>query len=70
MLKNGTVIGRQDSWNDGSNGENHNRASTIVSANGSSDYFTAEAYQGSGGNITITASDAGTYFEAHFIRPL
>ena len=70
MLKNGTVIGRQDSWNDGSNGENHNRASTIVTANGSSDYFTAEGYQGSGGNITITASDAGTYFEAHFIRGL
>ena len=70
LLKNGTVIGRQDSWNDGSNGENHNRASTIVTANGSSDYFTVEGYQGSGGNITITASDAGTYFESHFIRPL
>ena len=70
MLKNGTVVGRQDSWNDGSNGENHNRASTIVSANGSSDYFTVEAYQQSGGNITITASNAGTYFESHFIRPL
>ena len=69
LYKNGSVFCENQSWNDGSNSELHNPVSTIVSANGSSDYFQIVGEQHSGGNITITASNS-TYFEAHFIRPL
>ena len=69
LYKNGSDFCDNQSWNDGSNSELHNPVSTIVSANGSSDYFQIVGEQHSGGNITITASNS-TFFEAHFIRPL
>ena len=69
LYKNGSDFCENQSWNDGSNSELHNPISTIVSANGSSDYFQIVGEQHSGGNITITASNS-TFFEAHFIRPL
>ena len=69
LYKNGSDFCNNQSWNDGSNSELHNPVSTIVSANGSSDYFQIVGEQHSGGNITITASNS-TFFEAHFIRPL
>ncbi len=70
LYKNTSVAARGNFWNDGSNAENHATVSTILSANGSSDYFQISGFQNSGGNITITADNAGTFFEAFYIRPL
>ena len=69
LYKNGSEFCENQSWNDGSNSELHNPVSTIVAANGSSDYFQILGEQHSGGNITITAGNS-SFFEAHFIRPL
>jgi len=70
LYKNTSVIARNNVWNDGSNSEMHTYVSTIVAANGSSDYFQIQGFQPSGGNITITAGSDKSFFEAFFIRPL
>ena len=69
LYKNGSVFCENQSWNDGSNSEIHNPISTILAANGSTDYFQIQGEQHSGGNITITAGNS-SFFEAYFIRPL
>ena len=70
LYKNTDVIARGNVWNDGSNSEMHTYVSTIVAANGSSDYFQIQGFQPSGGNITITAGSNNSFFEAFYIRPL
>jgi len=70
LYKNTSVAARGNFWNDGSNGENHATVSTILAANGSSDYFQVQGFQASGGNITITAGSDKSFFEAFYIRPL
>ena len=67
IFKNNSEYSLNNMWNDGSNGENHCRVSSIVYVNGSSDYITIKAWQNSGGNITINASN-GSYFSAFFLR--
>jgi hypothetical protein len=70
LYKNTSIAARGNVWNDGSNSEMHTYVSTIVSANGSSDYFQIQGFQASGGNITITAGSDKSFFEAFYIRPL
>ena len=70
LYKNTSVAARGNFWNDGSNGENHATVSTILAANGSSDYFQVQGFQDSGGNITVTSGSDKSFFEAFYIRPL
>jgi len=67
IWKNGSEWTNSTMWNDGSNGENHVKVSSIVYVNGSSDYISIIGWQNSGGNITINAG-TGSYFNAFFLR--
>ncbi len=67
IFKNNSEYCFNQMWNDGSNGENHNKISSIVYLNGSSDYITIKAWQNSGGNLTVNPSNS-SYFSAFFLR--
>ena len=67
IFKNNSEYCFNQMWNDGSNGENHNKVSSIVYLNGSSDYIAIKAWQQSGGNLTVNASNS-SYFSAFFLR--
>jgi hypothetical protein len=43
--------------------------SGLISANGTTDYFDVNYYQGSGGTITLNGSANITYFQGYFVRP-
>ena len=67
IYKNGSEWSLDTMWNDGSNGENHCKVSSIVYVNGSSDYISIFGWQNSGGALTVNPGN-GSYFSAFFLR--